>query len=66
MEIAGLVLAAGAGRRYGMPDALATGVCGARDYLCTHAAEVSVVPVADVADDPDLDVPADAGVNAHA
>lgn len=35
----------------------ATGDRGARDYLRAHAAEVVVVPVGDVADDTDLDVP---------
>lgn len=34
-----------------------TGDKGARDYLRAHAAEVRVVPVGDVADDLDLDVP---------
>ncbi|OJF13437.1 nucleotidyltransferase family protein [Couchioplanes caeruleus] len=37
----------------------ATGDRGARDYLRTHAGEVRVVPVGDVADDLDLDVPGD-------
>ncbi|WP_433295724.1 nucleotidyltransferase family protein [Actinoplanes sp. CA-030573] len=35
----------------------ASGDHGARDYLRAHAAEVRVVPVGDVADDLDLDVP---------
>ena len=35
----------------------AAGDRGARDYLHAHAARVRVVPVADVADDTDLDVP---------
>ncbi|MEV6595718.1 nucleotidyltransferase family protein [Actinoplanes sp. NPDC051346] len=39
----------------------ATGDRGARDYLRAHAAEVHVVPVADVADDLDLDVPSTVG-----
>jgi CTP:molybdopterin cytidylyltransferase MocA len=38
--------------------ASATGDRGARDYLRVHAATVTVVPVGDVADDADLDVPA--------
>lgn len=37
----------------------ATGDRGAREYLRAHAAEVRVVPVGDVADDTDLDVPPD-------
>jgi nicotine blue oxidoreductase len=37
--------------------ATATGDRGARDYLRAHAALVRVVPVGDVADDRDLDVP---------
>jgi CTP:molybdopterin cytidylyltransferase MocA len=37
--------------------AAATGDRGARDYLRTHAGTVAVVPVGDVADDTDLDVP---------
>ena len=37
--------------------ASATGDRGARDYLRAHAGEVAVVPVDDVADDTDLDVP---------
>jgi CTP:molybdopterin cytidylyltransferase MocA len=37
--------------------ATATGDRGARDYLRAHAARVRVVPVGDVADDRDLDVP---------
>ena len=37
--------------------AAATGDKGARDYLRAHADLVHVVPVADVADDTDLDVP---------
>jgi CTP:molybdopterin cytidylyltransferase MocA len=41
----------------------ATGDRGARDYLRAHAAEVRVVPVGDVADDRDIDVPA---ANPHA
>jgi len=39
--------------------AAATGDRGARDYLRAHADQVRVVPVADVADDSDIDVPAD-------
>ncbi|WP_305782430.1 nucleotidyltransferase family protein [Symbioplanes lichenis] len=41
------------------PGVLATahGDRGARDYLRAHAAEVRLVPVGDVADDTDLDVP---------
>ncbi len=39
--------------------ASATGDRGARDYLRAHAGLVRVVPVGDVADDFDLDVPAD-------
>ncbi|UQU66729.1 nucleotidyltransferase family protein [Couchioplanes caeruleus] len=35
----------------------ASGDRGARDYLRAHAGEVRVVPVGDVADDTDLDVP---------
>lgn len=38
--------------------ATATGDHGARDYLRAHADQVRVVPVDDVADDFDLDVPA--------
>ncbi|MEV6842910.1 nucleotidyltransferase family protein [Actinoplanes sp. NPDC051411] len=41
--------------------ASATGDRGARDYLRAHAAEVRVVPVGDVADDSDIDTPADLG-----
>ncbi|MEV8508308.1 nucleotidyltransferase family protein [Actinoplanes sp. NPDC051475] len=41
--------------------AAATGDRGARSYLRDHAAEVRVVPVGDVADDTDLDVPGDLG-----
>jgi nicotine blue oxidoreductase len=37
--------------------ASATGDRGARDYLHSHAESVVVVPVGDVADDTDLDVP---------
>ena len=37
--------------------AAATGDRGAREYLRAHADRVRVVPVADVADDTDLDVP---------
>lgn len=37
--------------------AAATGDRGARDYLRAHAADVLVVPVADVADDTDVDTP---------
>ncbi len=37
--------------------ASATGDRGARDYLRAHAADVRVIPVADVADDTDVDVP---------
>lgn len=37
--------------------ATATGDRGARDYLRAHAGQVHVVPVGDVADDTDLDVP---------
>jgi CTP:molybdopterin cytidylyltransferase MocA len=37
--------------------ATATGDRGARDYLRAHPGEVRVVPVGDVADDEDLDVP---------
>jgi nicotine blue oxidoreductase len=37
--------------------ASATGDRGARDYLRTHGDAVAVVPVGDVADDTDLDVP---------
>jgi nicotine blue oxidoreductase len=37
----------------------ATGDRGARDYLRAHAGQVRVVPVGDVADDTDLDVPLD-------
>jgi CTP:molybdopterin cytidylyltransferase MocA len=37
----------------------ATGDRGARDYLRAHAAELRVVPVGDVADDADVDVPED-------
>jgi nicotine blue oxidoreductase len=37
----------------------AVGDKGARDYLRAHACQVRVVPVGDVADDADLDVPAD-------
>jgi CTP:molybdopterin cytidylyltransferase MocA len=40
--------------------AAATGDHGARDYLRAHHDQVHVVPVGDVADDYDLDVPADA------
>jgi CTP:molybdopterin cytidylyltransferase MocA len=43
--------------------AAATGDHGARDYLRAHHDRVRVVPVGDVADDADIDVPADA---AHA
>jgi CTP:molybdopterin cytidylyltransferase MocA len=39
--------------------ASASGDRGARDYLRAHAAAVTVVPVGDVADDFDLDVPGD-------
>jgi nicotine blue oxidoreductase len=39
--------------------ATAVGDKGARDYLRAHADEVRVVPVGDVADDRDIDVPAD-------
>lgn len=48
--------------------AAATGDRGARSYLRDHAAEVRVVPVGDVADDTDLDVPGDlrAGVTGRA
>jgi nicotine blue oxidoreductase len=38
----------------------ATGDRGARDYLRGHTDRVRVVPVGDVADDRDLDSPADA------
>ncbi|MFI5936399.1 NTP transferase domain-containing protein [Actinoplanes sp. NPDC051494] len=38
-------------------SATATGDRGARDYLRAHAAQVRVVPVDDVADDTDMDVP---------
>jgi CTP:molybdopterin cytidylyltransferase MocA len=41
--------------------ASATGDRGARDYLRTNADRVRVVPVDDVADDTDLDVPMGAG-----
>ncbi len=41
--------------------ATATGDRGARDYLRAHADEVRVVPVGDVADDTDLDVPEGTG-----
>jgi nicotine blue oxidoreductase len=37
--------------------AAAVGDKGARDYLRAHAGLVRVVPVDDVADDTDLDVP---------
>jgi nicotine blue oxidoreductase len=40
--------------------ALAVGDVGARPYLRQHAATVRIVPCADVADDADLDTPADA------
>ncbi|MFI5491479.1 NTP transferase domain-containing protein [Actinoplanes sp. NPDC051859] len=40
----------------------ATGDSGARDYLRAHAAEVETVPVDDVANDHDLDTPADLAV----
>jgi nicotine blue oxidoreductase len=39
--------------------ATAIGDKGARDYLRAHATEVRLVPVGDVADDRDIDVPAD-------
>lgn len=39
---------------------VAVGDVGARPYLRRHAAEVRVVPCADVADDGDIDTPADA------
>lgn len=39
--------------------ATAVGDRGARDYLRAHADEVRVVPVGDVADDRDIDVPGD-------
>jgi CTP:molybdopterin cytidylyltransferase MocA len=41
--------------------AAAVGDKGARDYLRVHAADVRVVPVGDVADDRDIDVPSDLG-----
>jgi CTP:molybdopterin cytidylyltransferase MocA len=41
--------------------AAATGDRGARDYLRAHASLVQVVPVGDVADDLDLDVPISEG-----
>jgi nicotine blue oxidoreductase len=37
--------------------ASATGDRGARDYLRAHGDQVTIVPVGDVADDTDLDVP---------
>jgi nicotine blue oxidoreductase len=37
--------------------ASATGDRGARDYLRAHDDQVTIVPVGDVADDTDLDVP---------
>jgi CTP:molybdopterin cytidylyltransferase MocA len=40
--------------------ATATGDRGARDYLRAHHDQVRVIPVGDVSDDFDLDVPADA------
>ncbi len=43
--------------------ASASGDRGARDYIRSHAAAVTVVPVGDVADDSDLDLPP---VQAHA
>ena len=46
------------GRRHWAGVAAAvTGDRGARDYLRAHAGQVRVVPVGDVADDADLDVP---------
>lgn len=39
--------------------AVALGDRGARDYLRTHAAGLQVVPVADIADDRDIDTPSD-------
>jgi nicotine blue oxidoreductase len=48
------------GRDHWAPVAAsAAGDRGARDYLRAHAGEVRVVPVGDVADDRDIDVPAD-------
>ncbi|GAA0799014.1 nucleotidyltransferase family protein [Spirilliplanes yamanashiensis] len=66
---AGSLVTAGYGGRRGHPVVLgrdhwagvaatATGDAGARDYLRAHA--VTVVDCADVADDRDIDVPADA------
>jgi nicotine blue oxidoreductase len=61
---------AGYGERRGHPVLLgrahwtavaaqATGDAGARDYLVAHATALRVVPVGDVADDADADVPTD-------
>jgi CTP:molybdopterin cytidylyltransferase MocA len=46
--------------------ASATGDRGARDYLRTHDDIVQVVPVGDVADDTDMDVPAGSDVRSDA
>jgi nicotine blue oxidoreductase len=46
-------------RHWAGAAATADGDRGARDYLRGHAAEVRVVPVGDVADDRDVDVPSD-------
>jgi nicotine blue oxidoreductase len=46
--------------------ASATGDRGARDYLRTHDDIVQVVPVGDVADDTDMDVPAGPDVRSDA
>jgi CTP:molybdopterin cytidylyltransferase MocA len=45
---------------WGGVAAAATGDRGARDYLHAHSGVLRVVPVGDVADDTDIDVPADA------
>jgi nicotine blue oxidoreductase len=44
----------------------ATGDRGARDYLRAHAGIVRVVPVGDVADDTDMDVPVEPEATEHA
>jgi CTP:molybdopterin cytidylyltransferase MocA len=67
---AGALVMGGYGDRRGHPVLLgrehwagvaagAAGDRGARDYLRAHAEPVRVVPVGDVADDRDIDVPAD-------
>jgi CTP:molybdopterin cytidylyltransferase MocA len=70
---AGVLAMAGYGQRRGHPvllgrdhwDAIAAqaaGDAGARSYLRAHPDQVRVVPCQDVADDRDMDVPADASL----